>query len=101
MSDETTISPQERWDAANRAWQDVTRLLPPDMQVMIPPHFEVAAAMDATARLLVEKGLVTEQEFVAEKTLAMAQQLEQLTAQVVELKRKATGLVIAGPGQQV
>lgn len=94
-------TPQQRLQAADEAFKETVRVLPPNMQIAAPPWTELTAALDGLVRLLIEKGDFTEQEVADAKMTRWAELLETFTEQARELKRQHTGLVIAGPGQPV
>ena len=58
------------------------------------PQMEIAATLDLVIRLMVETGLVTEPEFVARKTEAMAMAFEQAWGQSGEARRQAVRAAI-------
>jgi hypothetical protein len=98
----TELTPQERLDAAEKAFAAMNRMLPPGLPpFQLPPFVETAAGVNALANLLLAKGIIGEQEFIDTKTLNWAILIENVNEQLAELKRQASGLVIAGPGQKV
>lgn len=97
-----TQTPQERLGAAFEAFGQVNKTLPAGLPpFQIPPFLETAASTDAVVRLLLDKGIVDEEEFVDAKTLRMAEMVEELSEGARKLKRQVTGLVIAGANPTV
>lgn len=97
-------SPAERLQAAREQFEHINRLLPAGIQgFSLPPEaiMQQVAGINALCTMLIAKGILDEQEFVDAKTSAMAEIVEEMVGQARELKRQATGLVIAAPGQRV
>lgn len=95
-------SPTERLQAAGQAFGEVNRTLPAGLApFQLPDLLEPTSALDALVRILIAKDVIDEQEFVAHKITRMAEIVEEITESARQLKRQATGLVIAGPGQPV
>jgi len=103
MSDATPAqTPDERLAAASEEFDAVNRALPNGMQpFQMPPWTDLTAAVNGAMALLVEKGIATEDECLDAKKVALAELVENMTGQAREIKKQFTGLVIAGPGQQV
>lgn len=92
-------TPLERLQAAQQAFADLNRLLPQGVAgFQMPAEAQMAASVDAMARLLLSKGLISEAEFVEAKTLRLAELTEEMVAQVQELKRRSLGVVVPGGG---
>lgn len=87
----------ERLQAAQQAFADLNRLLPQGVAgFQVPAEAQMAASVDAVARILLAKGIISEAEFVEAKTLRLAELTEEMVAQVRELKRRSLGLVVPG-----
>lgn len=96
------LSAQERYEAAFADFMALNRTLPPGMPpFQLPPFLETAASVDALARLLIDTGTLTEEQYVDCKAARMAEMIEALTEGARELKRQVTGLIIAGPRPQI
>lgn len=94
--------PSERLIGAVEGFQALNKTLPAGLPAFeLPPFLETAASVDALATLLIAKGFITQDEFVAAKTLRMAEMVEGLIETARELKRQATGLLIAGTNPSV
>ena len=101
MSTPIFLTPEQRLQAAAEKLHDINRVLPKGMPPMqLPPWSDLAATIDALARVLIEKGLVSEEEFLAAKTVRLAEIVEEFLAVAEQAKRQASGLIIAQPGQQ-
>ena len=96
---DSTPTPQEQLQAALERFNAVNQTLPAGMQpFQLPPFLEIGVGVDALANLLLEKGLIEEQEFIDRKTLRMAEMVDHLAGQASEVKRQALGIILAAPG---
>lgn len=99
---QTAQTPRQRLEAADVAFKESVRVLPAGISgVAVPPWTELMASHEGLVALLAEKGVITAEEHEDAKHTRWAEMLEELTAQVGELKRQHTGLILAGPGQPV
>ena len=104
MSDETTPeqTPQERFEAANAAFDQLNNMLPPGLPpFQKPPALETMATLNALTTLLIDKGVLDGDEFIDAKTSQMAEMTEQCVELARDLKRQALGLVVAGQNPQI
>jgi hypothetical protein len=102
LTEHVEQAPHDRLQAAGKAFADLNRTLPNGLPpFQLPEFLEMAAGIDALTTSLIDKGLIDADEFVAAKTVRMAEMIEQLTEQARELKRKVTGFVIAGQNPQI
>ena len=100
MSDEAPeLTPAERLQAAQQAFESLNRVLPDGVGgFSLPPHFEATAALDALILALIANGTLDEEAFRDAKMLRMAELLEQLAEQARAFKRQMSGLVLPGNG---
>ena len=104
MSDETTPerTPQERFEAANAAFDQLNNMLPPGLPpFQKPPALELMASVNALTSILIDTGVLDGEEFLAAKLSQMAEMTEQCVELARELKRQALGLVVAGQNPQI
>lgn len=94
MTSTDTLSPQERLDAAMGRWEQLNQgVLPANIKGFeLPPDLHTAAMVDALAGLLIEKGLVDQQELLDTKTERVAVLVETLADQAEQFKARS-GLV--------
>lgn len=99
MSDEIAEpTAVERLQAAQDALAGMRVVTPKGIVTFsLPAEANMAAAVDGLARLMLDKGIVTEEEFVEAKTVRLAELTEEMLEQAREVKRRASGLVLPGP----
>lgn len=92
-------TPLERLQAAQDALAKVRAVTPEGVIVFtLPPEADIAASVDGLVRLLIAKGVLSQEELVDAKTLRLAELTEQFIEQAKDVARKASGLILRGAG---